>query len=355
MPNPYADTKVLWHLDKLHDLRNGKQIAPEHFQLILSDTCSQDCAFCSYRLSGYTTQELWGGVRNPKRIIPYDKAVEILNDFALMGVKAVQFTGGGEPTVHPQHKQLFDLALSLGLQCALVSNGILISKQPDWLDTYSRFSWVRISLDAGTMGTYSRIRRCPPWHFDKAIDNLAALAKTKGPMVGVSYVVLKENVDELYDAALLSKAAGAAYIRFGAFFSQDDDSYYRGWDHRVREAIAQVRESCEFNGFKVVDMFGQRLEDLHQHQPDYDFCGFQFLTGYIGADLNVYRCCNTAYSSKGVIGSIKDQRLSKMWLSHETVQAMRGFDAKSCERCCYNGKNRLIYGVMQEPTHASFI
>lgn len=355
MNSPYADSKVLWHLDKLSDLRRGKQIAPEHFQLILSDLCSQDCAFCSYRLSGYTTQELWGDKRNPNRTIGTNKAIEILNDFDLMGVKAVQFTGGGEPLVHRDHLDIFKHALSLGLECALVTNGIALDKHPEWADVYGRFKWIRISLDAGTAATYSAIRRSPAWHYDEAIENLSKIAKLAGPAVGVSYVVLQENVHEMHTAAVIAKAAGAAYIRFGAFFSQSDDLYYQGWHDKVIEQIARARESAEFNGFKVVDMFGQRLEDLHQHQPDYDFCGFQFLTGYIGADLNVYRCCNTAYSTKGLIGSIKDIRLSEFWLKQSTVDKMRGFDARSCERCCYNGKNRLIYAAVREPMHASFI
>lgn len=355
MDSPYADSKVVWHLDKLADLRQRKQIAPEHFQLILSDLCSQDCAFCSYRLSGYTTQELWGDKRNPKRLIPTEKVLEILDDFALMGVKAVQFTGGGEPLVHRDHPAIFRHALDKGLQCALVTNGIALDKDPDWESVYSKFVWMRVSLDAGTNATYSKIRRCPEWHFDKALENLTRISMLNGPTVGVSYVVLKENLDEMLEAAVLSKAAGAKYIRFGAFFSQDDDEYYRGWHHVVIEAIQQVRASCEFNGFKVVDMFGQRLEDLRQHQPDYGFCGFQFLTGYIGADLNVYRCCNTAYSQKGMIGSIKDKRLAQFWLERSTVNSMFEFDARGCERCCYNGKNRLINAAVFKPTHASFV
>jgi hypothetical protein len=43
-----------------------------------------------------------------------------------MGVKAVQITGGGEPTAHPRHADIFRAVLDRGLDLALVTNGVLL-------------------------------------------------------------------------------------------------------------------------------------------------------------------------------------------------------------------------------------
>ena len=78
-------------------------------------------------------------------------------------------------------------------------------------------------------------------------------------------------------------------------------------------------------------------------------CCYQFLTTYIGGDLNVYRCCNTAYTQKGLIGNLRGQRFSdlkpKLFL----------FDARQCKFCQFRGQNKAIKALIDEPTHVNFV
>ena len=122
----YSQDKVLWHTDRIDAFRKGDTPKPIHVQLILSDLCNQDCHFCAYRMSAGFSTELFGTAKthNPNRKIPTSKAYEILEDCKELGVKAIQFTGGGEPTVHPAHGLLFQCAQDLGMATALVTNGI---------------------------------------------------------------------------------------------------------------------------------------------------------------------------------------------------------------------------------------
>ena len=158
--NEYSTIKAAWHIEKIARLRNGLQIVPSHVQLIISDLCNQNCHFCAYRRDGGFSTEQFGEmvdgklVKNPNRRIPYDKAVEILTDCFDVGVKAIQFTGGGEPTVHPQHTELFQHAQQLGLKTGLVTNG-LVMREPEVI---ANMDWVRVSVDAGVGKTYENIR-----------------------------------------------------------------------------------------------------------------------------------------------------------------------------------------------------
>ena len=109
--SPYSPLKVLHHRDRIDKIKSGVQIVPTQVQLIISDLCNQDCSFCAYRMSGYTSNQLFAGdselakngTNNPKRMIETSKVFEILDDCQEMGVGAIQVTGGGEPTVHPDH------------------------------------------------------------------------------------------------------------------------------------------------------------------------------------------------------------------------------------------------------------
>ena len=351
----YADLKVAWHTDKIRDLRETGQCVPGQVQLVISDLCDQSCRFCAYRLDGYTSNQNFSGPngeRNPNRRIPVDKCIEIIDDIANLGIKAVQFTGGGEPTVHLDHLAIFSHALSRGLKCALVTNG---NKLADgWESVYPRFDWMRVSLDAGSPGTYATERRVKPDRFDLALRNIAALAKA-GCNVGVSFIVLKGNHLEARQAAALVRATGAASIRFAAFFSPEMLSYYDGWRLEAEAAVENAKAEAT-DSFQVIDMFSQRLGDLAQGQPGGAFCGYQHMNVYIGADLGVYRCCNTAYNDLGLVGSLTGQTFSEFWASDAKAAAYGGFDARSCKHCAFNGKNEILrYLVTPEPTHVDFI
>ena len=98
--NAYDFGKAAWHLDRLQQLKHDQRVEPVHVQLIISDLCNQNCHFCAYRMDGgFSTQNFGedtgkGFTMNPNRMIPKEKAFEILDDAHSIGVKAVQFTGG---------------------------------------------------------------------------------------------------------------------------------------------------------------------------------------------------------------------------------------------------------------------
>lgn len=356
--NPYSDTKVLADLDRIYALRRGEHIVPMQFHFVLSDLCNHDCGFCSYRMSGHPSNALFSldGKRNPNRMIPTDKVREILDDCAQMGVRGIQFTGGGEPTVHPDHIDLFRHALDRGLKCALVTNGNLL--RDGWREVLPRFSWIRVSLDAGTANTYGEMRGISRGRYAITVLNIKAIADAirkagSDCTLGVSFVVTRENHLECLDAARRVQETGAAYIRFGAIFTPENAAYYDGIEDECRASVAAAKR-CASASFAVHDQFTNRLHDLEQGHPTYQTCHYQRVTGYIAGDLNLYRCCNTAYNPVGYLGSLKDARLRDVWFSDELQRRMREFDARGCPRCHVNGKNQLLNAVVGVQTHPEF-
>ena len=103
------------------------------------------------------------------------------------------------------------------------------------------------------------------------------------------------------------------------------------------------------HGDFVVNLFERRIQDLVDGSPKEKFCGYQYFTTYIGGDLNVYRCCNTAYTKAGLLGSLKDLRFRDMTFDYEP------FDARKCRFCQFGGQNKAIAALVDEPTHAEFV
>lgn len=361
----YSDLKVIWHEDRINEIREGRQAVPLQAHFIISDLCNHNCHFCAYRMDGgFSTEQFADGLnRNPNRMIPKEKCFEILDDLAELGVKAVQFTGGGEPTVHPDHLEIFEHALNLGLECGLVTNGYIL--KPGWEVILPRFKWVRVSVDAGTSETYARVRGLPQAKrgrsaLARTLENISKVADRldftySDCLLGIGYVVTNENFEELPSAVEIFSESGASYVRLSAMFSDQGSEYYNGNYTAIHRLIQHAKE-FETDSFSVVDLFGNRIEDLDLGAPDYEFCAYQQLVTYIGGNQKVYRCCTTSYTKHGEIGDLSGQRFKTWFKSRQKEMSIDGFDASSCRTCQFNGKNKAVnYMLDTEPTHVSFV
>lgn len=350
----YSEMKMPWWY-----VREGRlPDAPKQVQLILSDLCNQDCVWCAYRVSGNPSNELFlgdseaagYGKNNPKRRIPTDRALRFLDEFKEAGVLSVQFTGGGEPTVHPEHEVIFSQALELGLRCSLVSNGVKWSYSLI-KDILPRFDWVRVSIDAGDSGSYSKTRNTPTKNWDAVWEHVrtlsAAIAANNSPTAfGLGFVVTPDSYEEIPAFTALAKAAGVGNVRFTAMFGPEEEKPYNIIYDEVHRLIAKARKIHQSDSFMVYDNFGSRVDDLRQHSPDYELCSYQYYTSYIGGDMNSYRCCILAYNKRGQVqgGNLSERSFSDYWKSQERKDDFASLDARGCPRCQFNTKNRqMIY------------
>ena len=352
----YGEGKMVWWYTREGQLPE----APKQAQLILSDLCSQDCHFCAYRVSGNPSNELFVGksekakigTNNPKRWIPTDRALRFLDEFKEAGVLSVQFTGGGEPTVHPEHERIFARALELGLRCSLVSNGVKWSYTLI-KDVLPCFDWVRVSIDAGDPDTYVATRRCPPQHWRSVWDNVrtlsAALEANKSLCVfGLGFVVTPESYKEIPAFTALAKAAGVGNIRYTAMFSKEGATPYIGIYDDINRYILEARSLHQSDTFTVHDNFGGRVADLEQESPAYSQCSYQYYTTYIGGDMQNYRCCILAYNKQGQMegGDLSERSFADFWKSNDRKRDMALLDATNCPRCQFNTKNQQMLYVI---------
>lgn len=355
MTNAYSHLKAFRHPDVIEGIRLQVPRRLPHVELILADLCQQHCRFCAYRLEGYASNQRF----DEKRMMPLGKAIEIVEDCQAIGVQAIQFTGGGEPTLHHGFGQVVREVLDRGMKFSLVSNGVRIDS--GLAPLLVKASWIRISLDAATEETYCSIRKVHKSHWAKATAAVSHLRDARdrgrtGCVLGVGFVVTPENWREVFQAAVLAKALGADNFRISAQFSSEDEKLFEGFHADAAKLCAEA-ESLSSDGFTVYNRFGDRLEDLTLKQPEDQLCGYQFFTTYIGADLNVYRCCGYAYNDRGFVGSLANQRFKDFWMSQERFDNQFNFDGRGCERCQFRRQNSALAYVLapQRQLHEEFV
>lgn len=368
---PYSSLKILHHPERIAQLKRGEQIIPTQVQCILAGWCQHDCSFCAFRWSGYSSNELFVGdselskfgTNNPFRFMPTEKAIELIDDCADMGVGAMQFTGGGEPTTHKDHVAIMRHALDKGLECALVSNGEIFREGQ--IENLLEFSWVRFSIDAGTPETYGSIRRIKPERMNRVLQNIADLvaarkaAKESGKdcklIIGIGFVVTKENWREVCQCAEIAKSLGVDNLRISAVFQPDDAAYFEEF-HAECYALCKKAESLSNDTFTVINNFSERFQDLQDKSPDHPFCGYQQFVVFVGDDLWVNRCCVLAYSERGRIGSIKNQSFKQLWFSEEKRRKIEDFDATGCGLCMFHKRLKtILYAIDPAPMHVNFV
>jgi hypothetical protein len=334
--NRYSNLKALRHPERIIDIRRDPASArPMLLQLVLSDYCNQSCSFCTYRNPQDQASALFheDGNYNPRRMIAEAKALEILDDAKRIGVRAIEFTGGGEPTAHPRFQRIFDRALELGFEVGLITNGILLHRLE-----VARASWIRISIDASNAATYAAVRRVPPAQFERA------MAQVERFRCGVGFVMTDDNWTEVLDAVRLFKRRGASNVRIAPEFrSERALPFFESALGLVGQAIAE----SEPPRFIVHSRFVEKHEEV-QTAPTEALCGRQYFTTWIGADLSLYRCCITAYNERGFLGSLKDARLLDLW--PRVAADFHRFDARGCVGCHYRDVNSVLAYVLADST-----
>lgn len=348
----YSPFKIVHHLDKIIQLKNGEQPYPLQVQIVPSNRCNNNCTFCAYRMKGYTSNEQF----HDTDFLSYEKIIETIDCLADMGISATHFTGGGEPLVHPRIKDIFRYTLSKNIEVALVSNGLGLDEE--LCDILSEAAWVRISMDSASAKKYSSLRKVPESAFDKTVKNIECLVrKNKKAIIGVGFVVEKENYKEILQATQFYRDLGVHNFRISAAFTPEGYSYF---DSFKTEAMALAKESelLSTEKFTVFNLFNDRIKDTFDGVQNYSFCPIKDLLAYIGADYNVYTCCTLAYNNRGYIGSIKNQSFKQLWESEQKTELFKKHNPSTLCRhpCMYTQKNDFInYCLKKDAKHTKYI
>jgi MoaA/NifB/PqqE/SkfB family radical SAM enzyme len=348
--NKYSTHKIAWFPEKLESFRRGEVTAPIYVRVKPTNRCNHDCFFCVYKASFSGMHEL-----SPDRESDYvgkvaelttDKLMEILEDFKSMGVKAVTYSGGGEPLMHGGIVQVMERTMELGIDLSIITNGQLL--MGDRAKSLAKAKWVRVSVDYQNAEQMHQHRNVPERMFEALLKNLSDFSAVKSPECNLflNYIVHKGNCDGLLEAAKLFKAHGAENLRFSPMWTPGMQDYHAPIKDQVEAQLKAAQEICD-DKFTVNSTY-DLTSSAHSTHRGYHKCFFMQIVPVIAADSNVYACHNKAYDAKGMIGSIADKRFSELWFSAETKKFFETLDpTKVCGHQCANDeKNLLIHSIM---------
>ncbi|GEM_PF-1503385 len=259
-------------------------------------SCPYKCTFCRMTMASQEKKEgyLGQGLIDARSLrfslkkhdlLKYNEVIQVLEGLEDMRESGrpvtVKISGGLEPLSDPERVAfILEQSKKLGFPVRIYSNGILINN-PDKRKLVLSCDDLRISLNALNEPYFQGIYRAGTTKSNKityanivtVLEELVAertrlASKT---LLGINYVVVKENIHEMRLMAALCREIGLDYVNFNTDYCDDfDDKIYIAIDQQIKK-IKTMHARGDFGDVGVG--FGGALlkQNVFTQQPKGDF------------------------------------------------------------------------------------
>jgi len=371
--DPYVASKALYHTDRIIGLKKGGVISPTLIQVDPMSYCNDNCKFCSYREETMYNNSMlklidanqkdvtdhMGGVGKPTEqgTWPEWLADSLGRQMVDANIPAIEITGGGEPTLWRGFDRLVQSCLAYKRDVGLVTNASNLNDER--AKFLSKCVWVRTSIDAATKETHQKVHRTANQDFERRIENLRRLVAYKlsqktNCVIGVSFVVQKENMHEIEQSVKLFREIGVDNIRFTLMYDKNANA---GLDEMQRNEMKfQIEDSKKYSTDKFAVLFDDsRLWTYSKPNNDFKKCYLQNFVWAIGADCKVYPCCIMKYNPDYAYADLREQTLLSMVRDMNFQARQNNLDVTKCFPCWLRTRNQALAQAMEEPLHSNFL
>lgn len=331
----FLQSRILTHYAEAQMIRERQMPAPRTAIVYPTYVCNQDCLWCEYNAEN----------TDVNKIMTRDQLRQIINDLYALGVKGVEFCGGGEPTLHPILAEVVrDMKTNKNMSVGLLTNGAKLKGElaSALVDCAS---YVRVGFDGATKETVERVKRPRTREagFEAVCENIAnmiALRNQRGTEVRISMKVVldQNNFQELGECVKLAVRLGVDSIQFKAARLVDSEltDAQAAWVNSELEALRKLHpEMAVVGGTDKINMATQ--------------CWLTPLQVTIDALGEVFLCCYYRHRKEShSIGNAFQNPLQDLWYSENHWQAIDAIKPHECNNldCRFVAYNRIMDELM---------
>lgn len=294
---------VVYGLQKeVEDLQFGKICRPKMAILIPTYKCNQLCKYCFFKHNNNGT------------IVSKKQMLNIIDQLNELGVRAIEFCGGGEPTLMPEICEVVEYASQLGMNIGLLTNGVNFTDEI--AETFLKYStYVRFSLDTVNPELYKKIRGKDDC--ETVVSNIEQA------------FILKQRYDYMCQISLKI----ALYKEIGLKEIQEVFNFARG----KRVFSVQVKNTWDENGnyynnslsridvYRQIKTYGIKfVKNIGNKRKMKDQCWINPIQISVDAYGDCYVCCNfQGREDKHKFGNLFEKPLIELWGSGRHKAAIR--------------------------------
>ena len=347
--------KLFAHLPRLAMLQQGDVPAPINVEIDLSNRCSLGCEWCHFS-HVHTRGPLSKRPKLANRVpggdlMDLDLAERIVDELAAAGVASVTWTGGGEPTLHPDFDRMVAYTSKTGLQQGLYTHGGHLG-----LPTAGLLKWaltfVYVSLDAADAVAYKKHKGVD--RFAAACAGIRKLAAAPGDAtIGVGYLVTRDNWQDADKAADLVRELGADYVQFRPTILYDQEH-----PDTLAEDTAWLDQAIDWLDAVAVTRGGFVVADLDRFRGYRDWAGHGYPTCWwsglqtvITPNGKVWTCVNLREHPGAELGDLSVESFADIWAR----RPLKTVDGSCRVSCRGHVANLTLTDVMAQREHAAFV
>lgn len=309
--------KCLAYAEKIRAILRGEFPPPTLVHLDLTNKCNYRCPWC------YVKDYISNRIE-----MSFATVSKIIKELVEYGVKSILFTGGGEPTLHPDFMKIVNLTASKDVEIGLTTNGSQLYKFANDLPL-EKFKYVRVSFDAGCEETYRKVHGAQKDDFAHVLEGANVLARRNLCTVGMAYLVTPLNFRELPMAVKLAEDYGFDYISirptvFEMFLS----------DSQIKEVV-EILDLLRSDSVKILRL-SARFKDITS--PPKFICLSTPLITAITADTKLNICCQKRGIPLLCWGDLTNNSFAREWGNPEHRVIIERVKKNSCPDCT----NRMI-------------
>ena len=329
--------------DHVLSIRSGGNPFPVQLEVNINDSCSQNCGWC-----------ISENVRNnPTRLDLSNASLkQFFNDFKRLGGQSLVWSGGGEPTSHPDFSDALALVGETGLAQGLMTHGAFNKKLIDPIARHCE--WVRMSVDTSVGEEYARRRGASVREFEMVFRNARALVE-KGIKVGFCINVADWNRSRIKPLFKLAENTGVDYLQVRPVLptpflhKSTDKSELLNMDSipDLLIELSKMQTIRNHEGPQLIisqDKFAD-LQAIQRAGGDFGYqgCASHNLFVVLNCDGNLSVCMYHLFDQRYVFGNVYQNSLEEIWTSEQRRMVVahckggqRGLNhtLHSCQVCC---------------------
>lgn len=344
--------KLLGHLDRIQALKADRIEPPINVEIDLSMRCNLGCFGCHFAhthskgpLAQYRTVETGD-------LMDMGLASDIISQLSDFDVRSITWTGGGEPTLHPQLDDCVNVARQHCIDQGIYTNATRIdTRLANILSDCCE--WIYVSLDAADRDTYAKEKGVD--QFDRAIRGTRLLVEA-GATVGLGFLLHEGNAhfdDKTDEMIALGKRLGVSYLQFRPTILFDPaNPASRARSHHWMENTAILSYLSEQDHGIPIEIDVKRfLYYARWFGHSYSKCHWSGLQSVITADGRVWTCANKRGLESDCLGDLKKERFTDIWSRRPIAEVN-----DQCRAMCRGHMpNLVLHEIMSPKTDSNFV
>ncbi len=368
-PYSFSPDKLLAHPKKIVELvtdQDGHNVKPFLIEVHLTNECDHNCPGCTFTHIRHDTSLC-------KEKLTKESVSTMLEELqpTNFGVRAIFWSGGGEPLLHEHAQEIFEHAAHLGFKQILITNGSNLDRiDPGFI--VEHFSTVRISVDATTdiafgkthgfksddasekfLEVQSNIRKLVEVYKKKTASNEGINEDIRKVGIGVSFLLQPANKDEVASFCNIArKSLGVNYVELKPLVLQQNHKNDRMISELVTpDLVDSLRFARKNDGqradFKILTLEHKLLDMLSErYGKTFEKCWGHPLYPAIAANGGVYPCCLMIGKEELCYGNVNELSFSEIWDSQLRRDAVGRIDAPTCPiNCKLSETNKILERV----------